>query len=156
VTEAIDRFVALGELCHAQPVDQCGVVALSHIEGNLFQGGCNPGVRLPDDFRAVVSLWEGRYAVGPQTVCHEFTMYDSPVVDADVVESAATLLVDLCQSGPTVVHCQAGLNRSGLVAARALMLLGRTADEAIGLLRERRSEFVLCNGYFERWLRETL
>jgi protein-tyrosine phosphatase len=130
VTETIDRFLALGELCHAQPPNQCGVVVLSHIEGNLYQGGCNPSMRLPDDFRAVVSLWEGRYAVGPQTACHEFTMYDSPVVDADVVESAATLIVDCLASGPTVIHCQAGLNRSGLVAARALTLLGKTADEA--------------------------
>jgi protein-tyrosine phosphatase len=52
------------------------------------------------------------------------------------------------EKGKTLVHCQAGLNRSGLVAAVALMKLGRTADEAIKLLRDSRSPMVLCNDTF--------
>lgn len=52
-----------------------------------------------------------------------------------------------------LIHCQAGLNRSGLLAARTLMKRGHTADEAIALLREKRSPLVLCNDAFENWLR---
>jgi hypothetical protein len=57
------------------------------------------------------------------------------------------------KTGPCLVHCQAGLNRSSLVVARVLMLEGATADEAIGLLREKRSPACLCNPAFEEWLR---
>jgi protein-tyrosine phosphatase len=52
-----------------------------------------------------------------------------------------------------LVHCQAGLNRSGVVVAYALMLNGMSAAEAIARIRERRSPAVLCNPQFERWLR---
>jgi len=51
------------------------------------------------------------------------------------------------------VHCQVGLNRSSLVAARALVLSGE-ADPAgaVALLRARRSPACLCNETFESWL----
>jgi len=63
--------------------------------------------------------------------------------------------VNACrEDGPTLVHCQAGLNRSSLVAARALVLGGMTADDAIALIREKRSPACLCNPAFERWLRQ--
>ena len=53
-----------------------------------------------------------------------------------------------------LIRCQAGVNRSGLVTALVLMLHGMAADEAIVLLRERRSQMVLNNSHFERFLRE--
>ena len=53
-----------------------------------------------------------------------------------------------------LIRCQAGVNRSGLVTAIVLMLQGMSADEAISLLRERRSPLVLNNPDFERFLRE--
>jgi protein-tyrosine phosphatase len=52
------------------------------------------------------------------------------------------------------VHCQAGLNRSSLVVGRALMLGGMTADDAIVLIRRKRSPACLSNPSFERWLRQ--
>lgn len=36
------------------------------------------------------------------------------------------------------VHCQAGMNRSGLVTARVLMEQGMSADEAIDTVPDRR------------------
>jgi protein-tyrosine phosphatase len=52
-----------------------------------------------------------------------------------------------------VVHCQAGLNRSGLIAALVLMDSGAYgADGAIELLRAKRSEAVLCNQKFVEYL----
>ncbi len=51
-----------------------------------------------------------------------------------------------------LIRCQAGVNRSGLVMALVLMLAGRSAEEAIALIRERRAPAVLSNRHFVRWL----
>lgn len=56
------------------------------------------------------------------------------------------------RSQRVLIRCQAGVNRSGLVSALVLMVEGYTADEAIALLRCRRSAVVLSNRHFERWL----
>jgi protein-tyrosine phosphatase len=57
------------------------------------------------------------------------------------------------QKGEKVlVHCGAGLNRSGVVAARAMMYLGVGHDVAISLLRQARSPDALFNRGFVRWL----
>ena len=74
------------------------------------------------------------------------------------VRDVAQFIASLIQSGRTVlVHCTEGLNRSGVVAARALMVMGRTADEAIHLVRQRRGLTVdgfpaLGNEAFVGWL----
>jgi len=134
---------------------------ISHIEGNLWQGGCERGLILPSFFENVVSLyvWE-KYAfedpLEPPAVT-EVVMYDdsSGPDHANVLE-LATLVQSACKSGPTLVHCQAGLNRSSLIAGAALMLGleegPRTAEEAISLLREKRSPACLCNKTFESFL----
>lgn len=58
------------------------------------------------------------------------------------------------RSGAQVlIRCQAGVNRSGLVSALILMIDGLSAPDAIALLRNRRSPFVLSNSHFEEWLR---
>lgn len=51
-----------------------------------------------------------------------------------------------------LIRCQAGVNRSGLVMALALMRTGLSPHEAIALIRERRSPAVLSNRDFVRWL----
>lgn len=128
---------------------------ISHIEDNLYVGGCIGGVRLEDDWQTVVSLykWE-RYALGPDTERVEVTMYDAgEIPDIDQLhELADTVNAALDRGGKVLVHCQAGLNRSNLVTALALIKRGRTPAEAIGLLREKRSPVVLCNKAFEDWL----
>lgn len=127
---------------------------VSHIEGNLWTGGCVDRVRLPDDFRRVISLypWE-KYDLGPSTIRVEWEMYDAAgMPDLNEVRHAAEAVVSALHSGKTLVHCQAGLNRSGLVAAVALVRMGRTPREAIDLLRAKRGPVVLCNPTFERWL----
>jgi protein-tyrosine phosphatase len=56
------------------------------------------------------------------------------------------------QGKKVLVHCQAGLNRSGVVTALALINLGYTPTAAIELMREKRSPLVLCNEAFENWV----
>jgi hypothetical protein len=56
------------------------------------------------------------------------------------------------QNGHVLVHCLAGLNRSGLVLGLALVKSGIEAKEAITLMRAKRSPSVLFNKVFHDWL----
>jgi protein-tyrosine phosphatase len=130
------------------------VELISHITGNLWTGGCNDGVRLPDDFKYVISLypWE-RYVLGPDTQRFEFGLDDdSTVPDPNELDRIATLALRFIERGRTLVHCQAGLNRSGLIAGLALVMSGMKSADAIDLLRRKRSPAVLCNQVFADWL----
>lgn len=129
---------------------------ISQISPGFYQGGCEQGLILPDVIEHVVSLykWERYIRHDSVKTFREVTMYDSnDGPDQDNILELATLVNECRAKGPTLVHCQAGLNRSGLVAARALMLDGLTADEAIEMLRASRSPAVLCNQTFADWLR---
>lgn len=76
---------------------------------------------------------------------------DGPVPQPQVLRSIAQLIDTCLRQGAVVyVHCQAGMNRSALVVARALMAQGMTADEAISLVRDRRKDS-LSDEYAE-WL----
>lgn len=56
--------------------------------------------------------------------------------DADLLEALVGLAAELIRSGKTVlVHCAAGINRSGLVTAMILVKLGDSPSEAIDRLR---------------------
>lgn len=126
---------------------------ITEVEDGLWQGGCIGGVTLPEDFRHVLSLypWE-RYTLGPDTKLLEVKLYDALDQDLEMIDELARYVNDCRAEGKTLVHCQAGLNRSGLIVARALMLEGYSARDAIDKLRESRSPMVLCNPAFEEWL----
>lgn len=129
---------------------------ISHVEGNLWQGGCSHGIVLPDTIKYVVSLykWE-QYALKHHQERYEVTMYDAgeipDVEQLDFLANQVNIYRDR-SDGDVLVHCQAGLNRSGLVAALSLVKRGMAAGDAINLLRESRSPMVLCNEHFESWL----
>lgn len=129
---------------------------ISEIAPNLWQGGCQDGLILPDFIDVVISLypWE-KYTLRREGIERfEIEMYDSLDQSFEQVEKIAKMVNDYRYVGKKVlVHCQAGLNRSSLVAARALMLDGFDAEYAIHRLRERRSPACLCNPAFEKWLR---
>lgn len=80
--------------------------------------------------------------------------------DAQIIEEYIPTIIDLAQwahakwsAGKRVnIRCQAGLNRSGLITALTLMISGKSADEAIALIREKRSGYALCNSDYELWL----
>lgn len=133
------------------------VPLISHIHKNLWQGGCIDGVKLPDDFEFVVSLypWE-KYALGGDTARLEYELYDAAEVpDERQLFDVAHMVNAFADRGKTLVHCQAGLNRSGLIAGLALVLDGQgSPDDVIDLMREQRCDMVLCNGSFESWLRK--
>lgn len=127
---------------------------VTHITDNLYVGGCINNAKLGDDFKHVVSLykWE-RYKLGPDTQRHEFTMYDSADMETnEQIHEIADLVNECLKDGKTLVHCQAGLNRSNLISGLALIKQGMAPGDAINLLREKRSPVVLCNEAFENWL----
>jgi hypothetical protein len=108
------------------------------------------------EFDAVVTLYAWANPVDWMVEEMRFGFYDSDVdhIDREALASAVGFARRKWQAGKKVlVRCQAGLNRSGLTAALVLMQSGYTADEAIALLRTKRSKYVLCNGEFEAFLR---
>ena len=128
---------------------------ITQVEGNLWQGGYLEDGTLPDEFGFVLSLYPWRrHRLGPTTVLREERLYDrGDVPDLALLEDLAAWVNEKRLLAPTLVHCQAGLNRSALVTGLALVRSGWTAEAAIGHMRARRSPAVLCNTAFERWLR---
>ena len=65
---------------------------------------------------------------------------DGPAPDFTTLVGLADLVDDLRRDGKRVlVHCQAGINRSGLLSAAALIRGGASADDAIATVRRARS-----------------
>lgn len=130
---------------------------ISHIKDNLYQGGCETGLILPRNIKHLISLypWE-RYIVAHDLDSElYFRMYDDVNQGFKQVYELALYVLERAQTGPVLLHCQAGLNRSALVAATALHLYdGRGGEAAIDLLRTQRSPAVLCNPAFEKWVLE--
>lgn len=128
---------------------------ITEVTPGLWQGGCENGLILPKHISHLLSLypWEKYTVEHKLRTRHEVRMYDSLDQATDQIDRWARWINARLRTGAVLVHCQAGLNRSGLVTARSLMLRGWTADEAIALLREQRSPAVLCNPSFEAYLR---
>jgi hypothetical protein len=127
---------------------------ITQVEGNLWQGGCIGGAFLDGDFKYVISLypWE-QYMLPKDCERTEIEMYDhGELPDLEQLDKIATFVNQCKAKGKTLVHCQAGLNRSALVTARALILEGGNPSDVIKLLREKRCDMVLCNQPFENWL----
>lgn len=133
------------------------VTFISEITPNLWQGGCEKGLVLPAHIDHLVSLypWE-QYKVNHELKSSlTVRMLDSTSQAMDQVIAIAQWVNIARQTGTVLVHCQAGLNRSGLVATTALLLDDETLtpDAAIRQVREARAEAVLCNTSFEQWIR---
>lgn len=131
------------------------VPLITKIDDTFWQGGCINGVDLKGQFQHIVSLypWE-RY--NPGCELHSFLevrLYDCGAIpDPKQLAFLARWINECRETGVTLVHCQAGLNRSGLLAGLALVLGGLPPADAIQKLRESRCSAVLCNKAFESWL----
>ncbi|WP_405619136.1 dual specificity protein phosphatase family protein [Streptomyces sp. NBC_00076] len=75
---------------------------------------------------------------------------------AGVIRLARAACEALDQGRKVLVRCYHGYNRSGLVVAHALIRQGRSADEAIRLIRARRSPWALHNELFVEYLKAGL
>jgi hypothetical protein len=102
-----------------------------------------------------VNLYGGNVGADWGVMEYRFPFYDSSLDPEQVrrLHSIADLAVVEWASGNRVaVNCQAGLNRSSLIMALMLRKVGMTSAEAITLMREKRSHYVLCNDHFEAYL----
>ncbi|GAB1819720.1 protein-tyrosine phosphatase family protein [Herbidospora sp. RD11066] len=126
--------------------------------GGHFRG--DPSGLLPvvvtDEFDVVVSMirLDGHGPDDPAVhhVCH---VPDGPLTPEQVrtVVTMAEFTAEAVRSEQRVlVRCRAGYNRSGLVVAQTLLLLGYALDDVIPLIRTRRSPLALHNTHFVDYL----
>jgi hypothetical protein len=140
------------------------VSAWDEIVPGLFMGGHirkgPSGERIPvvvgAEFDVVVSLYR-KDGHGPADAVehHCLEIPDGPLTAtqlADVRELAGTAAAEVRASRKVLVRCHSGYNRSGLVVAQALVDLGYRVDDAIFLVRYRRSTWALNNHLFVDYL----
>jgi protein-tyrosine phosphatase len=129
---------------------------MTEVVPGLWQGGCADGLVLPRGIRHVVSLypWEEYTAEHRLDSSLTVRMYDSEegVPDEGLLLELARWVNERRKTGSVLVHCQAGLNRSSLVVALALILDGLEPAEAVAHVRSVRSDACLCNRTFSAWL----
>jgi len=114
-----------------------------------------PRMITKDDFDTVVTLYAWARPADWLVEEIRYGFYDSDIghIDFDAVQRAADFVYSAWTSGKRVlVRCQAGINRSGLVMAHVLMKHGYKANDAINLMREKRSKAVLLNRHFVDYL----
>lgn len=142
-----------GRAIHGNMLFECPY--MSEITPTLWQGGCTSGMVLPTNIEHIVSLYKWEQYTINHEVKSSLTveMYDSSdEVDYDKVIEIAEHVRKCMHDGVTLSQCQAGLNRSALIAGTALVLDGMDPRETIALLRSKRSPAVLCNRTFEKFI----
>ncbi|KQP62903.1 hypothetical protein ASF47_17985 [Nocardioides sp. Leaf285] len=130
--------------------------------GGLWLGGhdCQPGggdAKPRDRFDVVISLFtrEG-HEPAPGVEHHTHTMVDGPLDPADHARLdtlAETTRQRVEQGQDVMVRCQAGMNRSGLVAGMAMIKMGWRTDDVLARMRAARGPWVLFNTAFVDHLR---
>ena len=129
---------------------------ITEIAPNLFHGGVENGLVLPEKIKHVLSLyqWEA-YTINHEMLSTKTVeMYDSLEQGFEQIEELALWVNEARKTGPVLVHCQAGLNRSSLVVAKALLLSGEaeSGEQAVKMIREARTDACLCNPAFAEWV----
>jgi hypothetical protein len=109
-----------------------------------------------DEFGLVVSLYHrDGHGPAPGIADHVREMPDAALTSAqlaDVCELAEIAAAAIRDGQKVLVRCHFGLNRSGLVVVQALGHLGYGVDDAIFLVRYRRSKRALSNDLFVDYL----
>ncbi|MBY8878949.1 protein-tyrosine phosphatase family protein [Actinacidiphila acidipaludis] len=118
-------------------------------------GELQPAV-VDDEFDVVVSLFtRPGHGPAPGTEHLVAEIPDRPLTadQIEAVQGLARATVDAVRGGrTTLVRCHSGYNRSGLVVAQALILLGGDAEGVIRLIRRKRSPWALHNATFRAYL----
>ena len=108
------------------------------------------------EFDVVISLYRKDGHGPPGAVEHHCReIPDGPLTAAqlsDARELAETAAAAVRDGSKVLVRCRSGYNRSGLVVAQALVHLGYQVDDAIFLVRYRRSKQALNNHLFVEYL----
>lgn len=134
---------------------------------NLYQGGTDRmhmgevvDVVVKDEFGAVFSFFWGnpkKYGPDPGVPQVHYQIPDGELSDVELaqIKSLAKAVALSVHNGvKTLVRCQAGYNRSGLVTALALVEMGYSAHDAVELIRAKRSPNALFRLAFLRYIIE--
>lgn len=138
----------------------------TEIAPNLFQGGTDDedvihvaadSYRRRNDlpFDAIVTMYAWARPADWQVQEFRYGVPDSTIseINLERLREAVEFGYKHWKSGDrTLIRCQAGLNRSGLVAALILIKDGYSPELAIQTLRSTRGEYALCNERFAEWL----
>ena len=141
----------------------------SEIVPGLWMGGHEfrgPGGELElavvrGEFDLVQTLTRARQGHGPDPGVrhHVWPIPDGPLDGtqlAGVIRLAQAAGEAMDEGRTVLVRCYSGYNRSGLVVAHTLVHRGHSAEEAIRLIRSRRSPWALHNELFVEYLRAGL
>lgn len=142
--------------------DECGRTRLFEDDSEVISGlwmGSPPRSweRAWEKFDVIVSLISmgptGHCPNGKIWIVHPLEDSEMPADDESLF-LLADLVTDLINEGKTVlVHCGAGLNRSGLICALVVRELRCCrGTEAIDIVRAARGPIALSNPYFTRFL----
>ena len=140
----------------------------SEVLPNLWQGGTDYFDTVFDtrdknedafitksDFDTVITAYAWAQPADWLVKEFRYPFYDGDMKDIDFkqIYQAVRIAHEDWKAGKKVlIRCQAGWNRSGLIMALVLIKEGYSAQEAIDLIRERRSPNALCNARFVSWL----
>ncbi|NEA22267.1 protein phosphatase [Actinomadura bangladeshensis] len=109
-----------------------------------------------DEFDVVISMYRRDGHGPPDHVEHHYEAMPDRPLTADQLEAVArladTAVAAVRQGRRVLVRCHSGYNRSGLVIAQSLMEMGYSADDAVYLIRYRRSKWALNNQVFVDYL----
>jgi protein-tyrosine phosphatase len=107
----------------------------------IVPGIWQSGVPEPGEhWDAVIDLHGGEPPLEDVELYVHWLIEDGPAPDFVTTRALADLVDDLRRDGKRVlVHCAAGINRSGLISAAALIRAGWTADEAVATVRAART-----------------
>jgi protein-tyrosine phosphatase len=121
------------------------------IADNLWLGG-NPVDVIKYQYLIIVNH-APKYHIPNGTMAIVYPFDDAAwLPDLDKLNELADATNRFSAMGPTLVHCSAGLNRSALVVALALIKRGMTPGDAIQHIRKHRGSDALHNQTFTDWL----
>lgn len=124
------------------------------LPGQLYQSGC-PDRDLSDfDIEVDMAGCPGRGAANQIRNAIPDGELPNPQIDLNELEALVSNLCDALLDGRKVlVHCGAGINRSGLVAAMVMRrLFGLSGVDATAYIRARRGPEALSNPWFASYL----
>jgi protein-tyrosine phosphatase len=111
----------------------------------------------PKNFDTVITMYADANPVDWFVKEFRYGVWDSDINKmntAELFDIVRLAHADWKRGKRVLIRCQAGWNRSGLITALVLIREGMGAREAIDLIREKRSEWALCNKSFEKFLLE--
>jgi hypothetical protein len=128
----------------------------THDEDVVSKPSKLPVMSARKEFDAVVTLDSYARPFGWFVKEFRFGFADGPLPEdhAQEIERIADWAFIEWKAGcKTLIRCQAGLNRSGLVTALVLLRDGKKLDEVLTLIRAKRGEYALSNNEFMEYLR---